>query len=154
MATNAEERLRELGLELPESPDPVGSYVPVVRTGQLVMTAGQIPRREGEMLSEGKVPADVSVRDAGAAARECLLNALAAIRRQVDTLDGVLRVVRLNVYVNSTPGFTDQSAVANAASELLVEIFGSAGLHTRTAVGVSELPLNAPVELDLTVEVL
>ncbi len=154
MATNAERRLQELELELPESPEPVGSYVPVVRTGQLVMTAGQIPRRDGEMLCEGKVPDEVSVKEAGAAARQCLLNALAAIRRQVDTLDGVLRVVRLNVYVNSSPGFTGQSDVANAASELLVEVFGSAGLHTRTAVGVAELPLNAPVELDLTVEVL
>ena len=154
-----EEKLQKLGLELPSAPAPVGAYVPAVRTGTLILTAGQIPVRDGELLAAGKVPTDVPPDVAAAAAMQAALNALAAIRQVLGDgetpgeLSRVVRVVRMNVFVNSAPGFTGQAGVANAASELLVGAFGEAGRHTRCAIGAAELPLNAPVELDLVVEV-
>lgn len=148
-----EEKLAELGIELPECPTPVGAYVPAVRTGNLVFTAGQIPLFNGSLLAEGKVPADVSPEACRLATRQALLNALAAIRQEVGSLEAVRKVVRLNVYVASAPGFVDQAQIANGASDLLGAIFGTNGHHTRCAVGVAELPLGAPVELDLIVEV-
>ena len=148
-----EQKLQSLGIELPPAASPVGAYVPSVRTGNLVLTAGQLPLKDGALTAAGKVPADVSLQDAQLAARQALLNALAALRAEVGSLDNVSRVVRLNVLVNSTAGFTDQAKVANSASDLLLELFGDAGRHTRTAVGAAELPLNAPVELDITAEV-
>ena len=148
-----EQKLQSLGIELPPTASPVGAYVPAVRTGNLVLTAGQLPMKNGSLTAAGKVPADVSLEDAQLAARQALLNALAALRAEVGSLDNVSRVVRLNVLVNSTAGFTDQAKVANGASDLLLEVFGDAGRHTRTAVGAAELPLNAPVELDITAEV-
>lgn len=146
------EKLRELGLELPPVAAPVGAYVPAVRAGKLIFTAGQLPTRGGKLLAEGKVPTDVPLEAASEAARQACLNALAAAAAEAGDLDAVARVVRLNVFVNSAPGFTDQAKVANGASELLGGLFGDAGRHSRCAVGVAELPLNAPVELDLIVE--
>ena len=148
-----EQKLQSLGIELPPTASPVGAYVPAVRTGNLVLTAGQLPMKNGSLTAAGKVPADVSLEDAQLAARQALLNALSALRAEIGSLDNVSRVVRLNVLVNSTTGFTDQAKVANGASDLLLEVFGDAGRHTRTAVGAAELPLNAPVELDITAEV-
>ena len=150
---SVEQRIRELGFELPPPPKPVGAYVAAVRTGNLVFTAGQLPGREGKLVSAGKVPADVSLEAAQKAAQVAALNALAAVAGAVGSLDAVRRVVRLNCFVNSSPGFTDQAKVANGASELLTALFGEAGKHTRCAIGAAELPLNAPVELDLVVEV-
>jgi enamine deaminase RidA (YjgF/YER057c/UK114 family) len=154
-----EERLQKLGLELPSPAAPVGAYVPAVRTGSLIFTAGQIPTRDGELLAAGKVPADVPADVAEAAAMQAALNALAAVKQALGegdepgSLERVVRVVRLNVFVCSAPGFTEQAKIANAASELLLAAFGEAGRHTRCAIGAAELPLNATVELDLVVEV-
>ncbi len=154
-----EQRLAKIGLELPAPAKPVGAYVPAVRTGNLIFTAGQIPVRNGILLAEGKVPTEVPADIAEAAAIQAALNALAAVKQALgddDTpgeLDRVTRVVRMNVFVNSAAGFCDQAKIANAPSELLVAAFGEAGRHTRCATGAAELPLNAPVELDLVVEV-
>ncbi len=145
-------KIQELGLELPEPPRPVGAYIPAVRTGKLVFTAGQLPVRDGELVAAGKVPADVSVEQAADAARQAVLNALAAVETAADSADDIARVVRMNVFVNSSAGFTEQAGVANAASGLLRDIFGDAGTHSRCAIGAAELPLNAAVEIDLVVE--
>jgi len=150
---SAEEKLSQLGIRLPAPPAPVGAYVPAVRSGKLVFTAGQLPPQVGALCPAGKVPTEVPLQAAASAARQACLNALAAVRVELGSLDAVKRVVRLNVFVNSAPGFTDQAKVANGASELLLEIFGDAGRHTRCAIGAAELPLNSPVELDLIVEV-
>jgi enamine deaminase RidA (YjgF/YER057c/UK114 family) len=147
------QRLKELNLALPPAPEPVGLYVPSVRTGNLVFTSGQLPTSGGELVATGKTPRDVPLERARAAARQATLNALAAAAREAGGIDNIRRVVRLNCFVNSAPGFTDQAKVANGASELLGELFGEAGVHTRCALGAAELPLNAPVELDLIVEV-
>ena len=147
-----EERLRTLSIELPPAPKPVGAYVPALRSGNLVFTSGQLPVKAGQMLALGKVPAAVSLEHAQQAARQAALNALAAIQSVVGSLDAVQRVVRVNVFVNSSAGFIEQAKVANGASELLVAIFGDAGRHTRCAIGAAELPLNATVEVDLVVE--
>lgn len=154
-----EQRLASLGLDLPAPARPVGAYVPAVRTGDLIFTAGQVPVRDGEFLAKGKVPTEVPADMAEAAAIQAVLNALAAVKQALgdgDTpgeLDRVTRVVRVNVFVNSAAGFCDQAKIANAASELLLAAFGDPGRHTRCATGAAELPLNAPVELDLVVEV-
>jgi len=150
---SVESKLKEMGIHLPEAPAPVGAYVPAVRAAGLVFTAGQLPFRDGKLIAAGEVPTDVSLEAAQAAARQACLNALAAVRAELGSLDAVVCVVRLNVFVNSAGGFTDQAKVANGASELLAEIFGPAGRHTRCAIGAAELPLNAPVELDLAVAV-
>jgi enamine deaminase RidA (YjgF/YER057c/UK114 family) len=144
------EKLSELGLELPAVAPPVGAYVPAVRAGDLIFTAGQLPARGGELTAAGKVPAEVSLEDARAAAHLACLNALAAAAEAAGGLDAIARIVRLNVFVHSAAGFTDQAKVANGASELLGELFP--GGHTRCAIGAAELPLNAAVELDLVVE--
>ena len=140
-------RLAELGIALPEVPAPAGAYIPAVRTGTLVYTSGQIARG----LS-GKVGAEISETDAKDAARTCALNALAAVDALVG-LDSVVRVVKVVGFVASAPGFTGQPGVINGASELLGEVFGDAGAHARSAVGVAELPLGVPVEVELIVEV-
>ena len=140
-------RLAELGIALPEVAAPAGAYVPAVRTGTLVYTSGQVARE----LS-GKVGAEVSEADAKDAARSCALNALAAIDALVG-LDSVVRVVKVLGFVASAPGFTGQPGVINGASELLGEVFGDAGAHARSAVGVAELPLGVPVEVEMIVEV-
>lgn len=148
---SAEAKLKAMGIELPAPAAPVGAYVPAVRAAGLVFTAGQLPSKAGKLIATGKVPAGVPLQAARAAARQACLNALAAVRAELGSLDAVARVVRLNVFVNSSEGFTDQAKVANAASELLGELFSDAGRHTRCAIGAAELPLNAPVELDMIV---
>ena len=148
-----EERLQELGHPLPQVAKPVASYVPAVRSGSLVYTSGQLPMREGELVTTGKVGGAVTPEQAQECARQCVLNALAAVRAEVGDLSAVKRVVKVVAFVASTPDFTGQPAVANGASELLGEVFGEAGRHARSAVGVPVLPLDAPVEVELVVEV-
>jgi enamine deaminase RidA (YjgF/YER057c/UK114 family) len=148
-----EERIVELGLSLPEVAAPVAAYIPAIRSGSLVLTSGQLPTREGQLLRVGKVGGEVGVEEAVECAQQCALNALAAIRAEVGSLSAVKRVVKVVAFVASTPDFTGQSQVANGASELLGEIFGDAGRHARSAVGVRVLPLDAPVEVELMVEV-
>lgn len=145
-------RLAELGLELPAVTKPVAAYVPAVVTGNLVFTAGQLPFVDGVLLATGKVGDAVTPEEAAALARRCALNALAAAAEAIGSLDRVTRVVKAVVFVNSAPGFTGQPGVANGGSELLGEVFGDAGRHARSAVGVSELPLDSPVELELILE--
>ena len=145
-------RLAELGVSLPAVAAPLAAYVPAVRTGNLVYTSGQLPLAGGELIRTGKVGAEVSPEDAKAAARTCALNALAAIDALVG-IDSVVRVVKVVGFVASSPGFSGQPGVVNGASEFLGEVFGEAGSHARSAVGVSELPLDATVEVELIVEV-
>jgi len=148
-----EERIAELGLTLPSDSPPLAAYVPAVRSGDLVFTAGQLPRRDGELVATGKVGADVTPEVAAEAAAACALNALAAIKGEVGDLSAVRRVVKVVVFVASAPDFTGQPGVANGASELLGKVFGDAGVHARSAVGVAVLPLDVPVEVELVVEV-
>lgn len=141
-------RLRELGIELPEVPAPVANYVPWVRENGFVYLAGQIPFLDGELMSPGKVPVDVSIEAGRAAARQCGINLIAALNAACEgDLNKVRRCMRLDGFVASSPGFSQQPAVVNGASDLMVEVFGDAGRHSRTAVGVNELPLNACVEV-------
>lgn len=151
MATPTE-RLAELDIALPAVAAPAGSYVPARRTGSLVFTAGQVPFVDGKLAAAGKVGAAVDAGDAYGLARTCTLNALAAIDALVG-LDAVTGVVKVVGFVASAPGFTGQPGVVNGASDLLGEVFGEAGRHARSAVGVAELPLDAPVEVELVVEV-
>src|SRR5690606_19316454 len=151
-ALSFEQRLAELGIRLPGVPRPVAAYVPGVQAGNLVFTSGQIPFVDGRLAFQGKVGADLTVEQGKEAARACALNALAVVRDLAGSLDRVKRVVKLLVFVNSAPGFTEQPQVANGASELMLEIFGDAGRHARSAVGAGELPLNAAVEVELVVE--
>jgi enamine deaminase RidA (YjgF/YER057c/UK114 family) len=146
------ERLAELGLTLPEVVAPVGAYVPAVQSGSLVFTSGQLPMVDGAMVAVGKVGALVTPEQAKDLARTCALNALAAVEALVG-LDAVVRVVKVVGFVASTPDFTGQPGVVNGASDLLGELFGEAGRHARSAVGVASLPLDAPVEVELVVEV-
>ena len=148
-----QERLKELGYDLPPAPAPVGSYVPFVRAGDLVFTSGQLPVHDGKLTAAGKVGAAVTVEQGAQAARVAVLNALAQVAVAAGGLANVRRIVRLAVYVNSAAGFTDQPKVANGASDLLVAVFGDGGRHARSAVGVNELPLDSPVELELIAEV-
>lgn len=148
----ATQRLAELGITLPAVAAPAGSYVPARRSGSLVFTAGQVPFVDGRLAATGKVGAEVSAEDAPGIARICALNALAAVDALVG-LDAVTGVVKAVVFVASAPGFGGQPGVANGASDLLAEVFGEAGRHARSAVGVAELPLDAPVEVELIVEV-
>lgn len=146
------ERLAEIGVELPPVAAPVASYVPAIRSGSLVFTAGQLPLVDGALAATGKVGAEIGPDEAQRYARTCALNALAAVHSLVG-IDSVVRVVKAVVFVASAEGFTGQPAVANGASELFREIFGDAGQHARSAVGVAELPIGAPVEVELIVEV-
>ncbi|MGV0815390.1 RidA family protein [Mycolicibacterium boenickei] len=149
--TNSQ-RLAELGIELPDVVAPLAAYVPAVRTGNLVYTAGQLPIQDGELLATGKVGAEVDPERGKDLARVSGLNALAAVHALVG-IDSVVRVVKVVGFVASAPGFNGQPGVINGASELFGEIFGEAGAHARSAVGVSELPRNAPVEVEIIVEV-
>ncbi len=148
-----EERLAALGLEVPEVAKPVAAYVPAVRSGDHVFTSGQLPMRAGELIVTGKVGGEVTAEEAYACAQQCVLNAISAVRAEIGDLSLVKRVVKVVVFVASTPDFTGQPGVANGASELLGEAFGDAGVHARSAVGVSALPLDAPVEVEILVEV-
>ncbi len=147
------DRLKQLGMELPTVTPPVGSYVPAIQIGNLIHTSGQLPMIKGELTGKGKVPTDTPLPNAQQAARVAVLNALAAAAQSAGGLDRIERVVRVGVFVNSALGFTDQAKVANGASDFLVELFGEKGKHVRAAVGVCELPLNAAVELELTIQV-
>lgn len=164
----AEAALARLGLELPAPARPVAAYIPTRRvqwgpsaatgTGAesasrgLLFVSGQIPTRDGKLLATGTVPSLVSIEEATACARQCVLNALAAIKAELGSLDEVRQVVRVGVWVASDPGFPEQSKVANGASELLQQVFAEAGRHVRAAVGAIALPLGAPVEVEMTVE--
>jgi len=150
--TEVRAKLAELGLVLPVAAKPVAAYVPAIRTGNLVFTAGQLPMVDGALSASGKVGDKVSVDDAKKLAQICAVNALAAVETVAD-INKIARVVRVVGYVNGVAGFTQQPAVINGASELFLHIWGEAGKHARSAVGVAELPLDAPVELELTVEI-
>ena len=151
--TTPEERIAELGLTLPEVVPPLAAYVPAARSGNLVFTAGQLPARDGAMLATGKLGDAVSAEQGYECARQCAINALAAIKAEIGELSAIKRVVKAVVFVASTPDFTGQPQVANGASEFLGEVFGDAGKHARSAVGVAVLPLDVPVEVELVVEV-
>ncbi|MFO0831741.1 MAG: RidA family protein [Phycisphaerales bacterium] len=151
--TSPEGRLAALGITLPEPPKPVAAYIPWRRVDNLVFVSGQIPVSGGQMLHKGSIPTYVTIEQAQACARQCAVNALAVIRSAVGDLSRVKQVVRLGVFVCSEAGFYDQPKVANAASELMVAVFGDAGRHARAAVGSVALPLGAPVEVEVVVEV-
>jgi len=149
---NIRKKLKEMGLEIPVAAIPLAAYVPAVKTGKLVFTAGQLPMVNGVIPITGKVGAEVSVEQAKELAQICALNALAALNLVAD-VDDVARIVRVVGYVNGAPGFVNQPAVINGASELLLALWGDVnGKHARSALGVAELPLNSPVEVELTFE--
>lgn len=150
--TTPEERLAELGLTVPEVVPPVAAYIPAIRSGERVYTSGQLPMRDGALMATGKVGDTVGADDAYACARQCALNAIAAIRSIAGDLSQV-RIVKVVAFVASTPDFTGQPGVANGASELFAEVFGDAGVHARSAVGVPVLPLDAPVEVEVIAEI-
>jgi enamine deaminase RidA (YjgF/YER057c/UK114 family) len=148
-----EARLKALGIQLPPAPTPVASYVPAVRTGNLVYLAGQGPLADGKPTVTGKVGAELTEQEGNRAARATALILLSALRAEIGSLDRVRRIVKLVGFVNSAPGFTRQPWVINGASDLLIEVFGDAGRHARTSVSANELPFNIPVEIELIVEV-
>ncbi len=148
-----EKRIMSLGLELPQAPKPVASYIPAVQSGNFVFTSGQLPVIKGELKARGKIGRDLTLGEGYECAKVAALNCLAALKSVVGELDRVRRIVRVTGFINSPPGFEDQSKVMNGASDLLVEIFGDGGRHSRLAIGTSELPLGAPVEVEMIVEV-
>lgn len=148
-----EENLKKLGLTLPTVAKPVAAYVPTVRSGDLVFVAGQLPFVDGRLPKTGRLGENVSIEEAQGFARTCVLNALAAVKAEVGDLRKVKRVVRVGAFVACADGFGDQPKVANGASELLLQVFGDAGRHARAAVGVNALPLGAPVEIEMLVEI-
>lgn len=150
--TSVSARLAELGIELPPVARPIASYVPARRALGAVWTSGQLPLVGGELTARGKLGAEVSLDDGVAAARAAALNGLAAVAAELGGVDHIRSILRVVVYVASTPDFTDQARIANGASDLLGEIFGDAGAHVRSAVGMAVLPLDAPVEVELVVE--
>lgn len=157
-----EEKLNELGFQIPEAPKPLASYIPVTKVDNLVFTAGQIPIKNGELIYKGKIgnyiTNGVSEKDSGIekgikAAELCTINCLSVIKSLIGDLDKISRIVKVTVFVNSSDGFTGQPVVANGASDLLVNVFGEKGKHVRSAVGVNELPLDSSVEIEMIVEV-
>jgi len=153
-SSSPSQMLAKLGIALPPAPKPVASYVPCVRSGNLLIVSGQLPFRDGTLLATGRVPDPISVERAQEAARQCILNGLAVVAAECGgSLDGVARIVRLGVFVASNDGFTEQPKVANGASDLLQQIFGESGRHARAAVGTNALPLGASVEIEMMVEV-
>ncbi|RMH09262.1 MAG: RidA family protein [Nitrospirae bacterium] len=153
MASFVEDRLRELGLALPPPPAPVATYIPASRAGNLLFVSGVIPVRQGQPLFRGKLGQDLTVEQGYEAARIALLNALAIIKEELGSLNSVRQIVRMTGYVASHTGFHDQPAVINGASDLLVAVFGVSGRHARLAIGVAELPLAVPIELELIVQI-
>ena len=147
-----EDRLSELSIEIPTPPNPAGSYIPVVTTGNLAFVSGQIPMKDGKVIVEGKVPEKQSLDSAREAAKICIINGLAQLKANLGSLDKITKFVRISGFVNSSQEFTEQPKVINAASDLLVEIFGDMAKHSRIAVGVASLPLNSTVEIDMIVE--
>ena len=148
-----EEKIKELGFNLPEAPKPVAAYIPALEVNNMVFTAGHIPSIAGELLFKGKIGKEVTLMEGQRAAETCILNCLAAIKGVTGNLDKIERIIKLTVFVNSSEGFTDQPKVANGASELLIKIFGEKGKHVRSAVGVNELPLNAAVEVEMICQI-
>ena len=149
-----EDKLAEMGVTIPDPKPALGSYVPAVQTGNLVFVSGNLPiQADGSMLNSGKLGEDVSVEEGYAAAKQCAINCLSAAKGIIGDLNNVQQVVKLRVLVNSSPDFTDQPAVANGASDLIVELFGESGKHARAAVGVASLPLGVSVEVELVLEV-
>lgn len=148
-----EDKIKSLGLELPPTPKAIASYIPANGSGNLVFTSGQLPTKDGKVLFTGKTGKDVTVENAREAMKQSCLNALAAIKGYIGDLDKIQKVVKIGAFVSSDDSFFEQHIVANAASDLLLEIFGEAGKHARFAIGVNALPLNACVELEVTVEV-
>ena len=148
-----EEKIKELGLEVPDAPKPLAAYVPALIVNDLVFTAGQLPSIKGELKYKGKVGKDLSEEGGKKAAEICALNCLAAVKGVIGNLDNIERIVKITAFVNSAENFTDQPKVANGASELIGKIFGENGKHVRSAVGVNELPLNAPVEIEMIVKI-
>lgn len=147
------EKLKELGIEIPEAPKPLASYIPAVVVGNLVFTAGQVPLENGKLKSTGKIGGDVTTGEAQVAAKICALNCLSAIKSAIGDLEKIERIVKVTVFVASADGYTDQPKVANGASDFLVEVFGEKGKHVRSAVGVNELPINAPVEIEMIAQI-
>jgi enamine deaminase RidA (YjgF/YER057c/UK114 family) len=148
-----DEKLASLGIILPIPPRPAGSYIPVVKTGNLVYVSGQIPMSGGQVKFKGKIPATLSIEEAQKAAKLCMINVLAQLKLELGTLDRISKIVKVSGFVNSSPEFYEQPVIINTASDLLFEIFGEKGKHTRIAVGVSSLPLNSAVEIDLIAEI-
>lgn len=148
-----EEKIKQLGFELPEVAKPLAAYIPAKKIGNLVMTSGQVPVVKGEIKYTGRVGSDLSEEDGQKAAQICALNCLAAIKSVIGSLDNIEEIVKLTVFVSSSDGFTAQPKVANGASEMLGKIFGENGLHVRSAVGVNQLPLNASVEIEMIVRI-
>lgn len=151
--THPEEKLAELGLSVPDVAKPVAAYVPAIRTGNYIFTSGQLPMRDGQLIRTGKVGGSVTPEEAVECAQQCALNAIAAVKAEIGDLALVKRIVKVVAFVASTPEFTGQPGVANGASHLFGEVFGEAGVHARSAVGVTVLPLDAPVEVEILVEV-
>ena len=147
-----EDKLRQLSIKIPMPPKSAGSYIPVVITNNLAFVSGQIPMREGKVVFEGKVPNVQSLDSAREAARICIVNGLAQLKANLGSLDKITKFVRISGFVNSNPEFYEQPKVINAASDLLIEIFGDMAKHSRIAVGVASLPLNSTVEIDMVVE--
>lgn len=148
-----EEKIKQLGITIPEPVKPLAAYIPAMQVGNLVMTSGQVPISSGAVKYQGKVGRDLSEEEGNEAAKLCAINCLSAVKSVIGNLDEIKRVLKLTVFVASAEGFTAQPKVANGASELIGEIFGEAGKHVRSAVGVSELPLNSAVEIEMIVEV-
>ena len=148
-----EKRLKELGIIIPNAPKPAGSYLPVVLSGKLAFVSGQIPIKDGQVIYQGKVGTAQSIDDAQEAAKLCIINGLAQIESYCGTLDNLEKIIKISGFVNSTKDFTEHPKVINAASDLLMKIFGEKGRHSRIAIGVSSLPLNATVEIDMIVEI-
>ena len=157
-----EEKLKDLGFQIPEAPKPLASYIPAIRTGNLIFTAGQIPIKDGGLIYKGKIgnsPSDggidknINIESGIKAAELCTINSLSAIKSVIGDLDEIKRIVKVTVFVNSAVGFTEQPKIANGASDLLVNVFGERGKHARSAVGVNELPLDSAVEIEMIVEV-
>lgn len=148
-----EEKINQLGLSVPDAPKPLASYVPAVKIGDLVFTAGQLPIEKGSLIIKGKLGEEVSEEVGKRLAQICALNCLGAIKSEIGNLDYIDKVIKLTVFVNSSTGFVNQPQVANGASDLIKQIFGDDGKHVRSAVGVAELPLNAPVEIEMIVKV-
>lgn len=152
MTMSPEERLKELGIELPEAPKPLGSYVPCVQSGKLLFLSGILPLKNGKLTTTGRVGESVSLEEAQKDAKQIVINALSILKSQTGDLKKIKRCIKMTGYVSSTPDFTDQPKVLNAASDLLFEILGEAGRHSRTAVGVDTLPLNSPLEIEFIFE--
>jgi len=148
-----EEKLIELGIKIPEAPKPLASYIPAIKVGNLIFTAGQLPFQDGKLLFNGKLGDDCSEENAIKAAEQCAINCLGAVKTQIDSLNKIKRIIKITVFVASAANYNAQPKVANGASDFVVKVFGDSGKHTRSAVGVSALPLNSPVEVEMIVEI-